>query len=225
MLLIKFKKNQLSLLIFIKKNKLMKLLFSIIVLLSLLILLSQVLIIRSTNKTEKRKFRLILKQENFEIRYYSDAIIATTYIEGNTYQKVASPGFKKLAKYIFGANQSNQNISMTSPVEMSINDSLSQMSFTMPSNQNIESLPKPDDSKIKIHSTPAEYLAVLTFGGYSSDQKIKHYTSELKNLLDQKRIKHSNNFRYLGYNPPYQLIGRHNEIAVSIQYNESNQKN
>lgn len=203
----------------------MKLLFSIIILLLLLIIFSQVLIIRSTNKTEKRKFRVILKQDSFEIRHYTDAIVASVHIEGNTYQKVASPGFKKLAKYIFGANQSHKNIAMTSPVEMSINDSLSQMSFTMPSDQTIESLPKPDDSKIQVHSTPAEYLAVLSFGGYSSDQKIKHYTSILKRLLDQKGIKHSNNFRYLGYNPPYQFIGRRNEIVVSIQYNESNKKN
>lgn len=43
----------------------------------------------------------------------------------------------------------------------------------------------------------------------------------LERLLFEKGIEYYGNFRYLGYNPPYQLIGRKNEIIVSVKWSEN----
>ena len=45
-------------------------------------------------------------------------------------------------------------------------------------------------------------------------EKIKMLKKELKTL----NIKHKENFKFLGYNPPYQLIDRKNEIIVEIYF-------
>ncbi len=95
------------------------------------------------------------------------------------------------------------------------------MSFVMPSSYIKENLPKPDNSNIKIEQTKDEFVAVIRFGGYASDDKIKKYSEKLGNLLNEKGIAYFGNFRFLGYNPPYQFIGRRNEIIVSVNWRGS----
>ena len=171
-----------------------------------------------TNKTEVRKYTVIHSDSEFEIRFYPAATLATIYSEAKSYKELSSPGFRKLAGYIFGGNESETKISMTSPVQMDINDSISEMSFVMPSEFNTDNLPKPNDSKVIIHKTGDEYVAAIRFGGFASDEKITLYSKKLEELLDQKGIVHIGNFRFLGYNPPFQLVGRRNEIVVSVRW-------
>ena len=182
------------------------------------VIIFQSFTMRSTEKTEQQKYSVLEKDDNFEIRYYPKAILATVYSKAQSYKEIASPGFRKLAGYIFGGNEKNTGIAMTAPVHMNINDSISSMSFVMPSNYDIDNLPKPNDSNIEINYSKEEYVASITYGGYSSDNDIKKYSAMLSEILDKKGIKHSANFRFLGYNPPYQFINRKNEIIVSIDY-------
>lgn len=185
------------------------------------VIIFQSFTMRSTGKTEQQKYSVVEKEDNFEIRYYPKAILATIYSQAQSYQEIAYPGFRKLAKYIFGENEAKTGIAMTAPVHMNINDSASSMSFVMPSSYNMEELPKPNDPSIEIKYSREEYVASITYGGYSSDKDIKKYSNLLSQILDKKGIKHYSNFRFLGYNPPYQIINRKNEIIVSIEYTKN----
>jgi hypothetical protein len=167
---------------------------------------------------EHRKYKLISKEGKFEIRFYPPAIIATTTLKSSRYSEAASPGFRKLAGYIFGSNQENKKIAMTSPVELKMNQENMEMSFTMPSEQNLNELPKPNDPGIRINKTIEEYTASIEFGGYASDDKITKHTEELKNILIKKKIIANGSFRFLGYNSPFKLLGRKNEIIVPIVF-------
>ena len=122
----------------------------------------------------------------------------------------------KLAGYIFGGNGDKMQIAMTAPVHMDINDSLSSMSFVMPPEYNTWNLPAPDDGKISIETSSDECVAAIRFGGYASDSDIRKYTDKLITALRASSISYYGNFRFLGYNPPYQLFARKNEIIVSV---------
>jgi len=172
----------------------------------------------SANKTEEQKYTVILKDKDFEIRFYPSATVATIYSDAKTYKDLSSPGFRKLAGYIFGGNEKNTSISMTSPVHMDINDSVSSMSFVMPSSYNEENLPKPNDPDVLIQKTADEYVAVIRFGGFASDEDLIFYSDKLYNLLEEKGITSYGNARFLGYNPPYQLVDRRNEIVVPVNW-------
>jgi hypothetical protein len=174
----------------------------------------------STNKTEGQKHSLVRKYKDFEIRFYPSTTIATINSNAKTYKDLSGPGFQKLAGYIFGGNSANTKISMTSPVQMDITDSVSTMSFVMPSAFTKESLPKPNDPNILIKSTQDEYVAVIRFGGYASDKDLAFYSEKLQNLLKENGIVSSGNYRFLGYNPPFQFIGRRNEIIVTVEWKE-----
>jgi hypothetical protein len=172
------------------------------------------------NKTEEQKHSLVRKYKDFEIRFYPSATIATINSNARTYRDLSGPGFRKLAGYIFGGNEANKKISMTTPVQMDINDSVSTMSFVMPSAYTIENLPKPNDPSVNIKNTADEYVAVIRFGGYASDNDLKFYSEKLQNLLKENGIASFGNYRFLGYNPPFQFIGRRNEIIVAVDWKE-----
>jgi hypothetical protein len=175
-------------------------------------------IIMAVNKTEEQKYTLILKENDFEIRFYPATVVATIKSNAKSYKELSGPGFNKLAGYIFGGNETNKSISMTAPVHMDINDTVSSMSFVMPAAYNESNLPKPNDPNVIIKKTSDEYVAALRFGGYASDGDLKFYSQKLENLLREKGITTIGNYRFLGYNPPFQPIGRRNEIIVRINW-------
>lgn len=172
----------------------------------------------SVNKTETQAYKVIRTEGNFEIRYYPSATMAMITSSAKTYKELGSSGFAKLAGYIFGGNKDKMKIAMTSPVHMDIGDSVSSMSFVMPSNFNKDNLPRPDNSDIAIKTTPDEYVAAIQFGGFSSNENIKKHTEMLENSLKEHHLSYYGHFRYLGYNPPYQLIGRRNEFIVALNW-------
>ena len=172
----------------------------------------------STNKTEEQKYTLIQAYKEFEIRFYPSSTIATINLSAKTYRELSGPGFRKLAGYIFGANETGSKIPMTKPVQMDINDSVSSMSFVMPSAYTEEKLPKPTDPGVIIKRTADEFVATIGFGGFASENDLKSYSEKLQELLKEEGITTYGHYRFLGYNPPYQFIGRRNEIIVSVDW-------
>lgn len=181
-----------------------------------LLLLFQVYTTMSINSTQTQPYKVIRVEKDFEIRFYPAATMATITSTAKSYKELGNSGFSKLAGYIFGGNITQQKIAMTAPVYMDINDTISSMSFVMPSEYNKDNLPKPNNSEVKIVTTADEYVAAITFGGFASTQDINENIEKLENALKANSISYYGHFRYLGYNPPYQLFGRKNEIIVSV---------
>lgn len=196
----------------------MKSIIVITLIVVILLIVFQSFTLMSANRTEEQKYTVILKEKDFEIRFYPSATVATIKSDAKTYKDLSGPGFRKLAGYIFGGNETNTSISMTSPVHMDISDSGSSMSFVMPSGYNEKNLPKPNDSDVIIHSTADEYVAVLRFGGFASDEDLIFYSKKLHDILKERNITPSGHARFLGYNPPYQLVDRRNEIIIPVNW-------
>ncbi len=192
----------------------------IISVLLVLVLLFRAFRYITNQKVEEQKFTVIKKYPEFEIRFYPSAVLATVYSKAKTYKELAGPGFNKLAGYIFGGNDKDTKIAMTAPVRMDINDSNSSMSFVMPSNYSVENLPRPNNASVEVKKILEEYVAVIKFGGFASDKDIKSYSEKLQKLLLQNGILSHGNYRFLGYDPPFQFIGRRNEIIVSVDWKQ-----
>lgn len=169
--------------------------------------------------TETQPYRVIKKEKEVEIRLYPPATMATVIMKATSYKELSSPGFRKLAAFIFGGNTEKRSIAMTSPVHMDINEKKSSMSFVMPAQYNKDNLPSPNDGAINIETTPEEYVAAIEFGGYANDEKIKESAEKLKNILNARGVEYYGNFRFLGYNAPYQFWNRRNEIIVNVRWN------
>lgn len=171
-------------------------------------------------RIEKQKYRVVKKEKGFEIRFYPPAVLATIKSSAKSYQALGNSGFRKIAGYIFGNNETSVKIPMTAPVHMDINNNGSSMSFVMPSKYTLDKLPRPADARIELHESPAVYMAAVEFGGYANDQKIKQYADRLLHALQESGIKTTGNPTYLGYNAPYEFIGRKNEVVIPIEWKE-----
>ena len=187
-------------------------------------ILFQIYTVLSINKTETQVYKLIRKEKNFEIRHYPAATMAMITSTSKSYRDLGSSGFEKLAKYIFGGNSEKKQIAMTSPVHMDIGDTNSTMAFVLPAAYNQNNLPKPNDSIVSIITSEPEYVAVIQFGGFATNERINKHRTLLENDLKYKGLSYYGNFRYLGYNPPYQLLNRRNEVIVALHENNFNEK-
>lgn len=96
--------------------------------------------------------------------------MASVKSSSETYMGNSSDNFRKLAGYIFGANQSSNKISMTAPVYMEKDTASSKMSFVMPAQYNLNDLPKPQDSTIELHYSEEGYFAAIKFGGFANEK-------------------------------------------------------
>jgi hypothetical protein len=103
---------------------------------------------------------------------------------------------------------------------MEMSDKGSAMSFVMPEKYDASTLPKPKDATVQIKQSTESYEAVIAFGGYANDEKIKEHTDKLVALLNKKNIKIIGGFNFLGYNAPFDFIGRKNEISIPIEWKE-----
>lgn len=174
---------------------------------------------KSSNNIEQYKYTVIETFDGVELRKYEKALFSSVVLNDSAYDDSANSGFRILAGYIFGGNDRNEKIAMTSPVVMEMGDQM-KMSFMVPSDKSQDELPKPNDSRVFQEERAESVMAAITFDGWASDDKIEKYKKELIDVLNSKGIKYQEPFMYMGYNPPYQLVNRRNEVVVRVKSNE-----
>lgn len=150
----------------------------------LIFIVIQVYSMSSQKNIETYPYVVKKKYDSFEIRTYEATLFTSVKLTTNKYSKASSQGFSKLAGYIFGGNDRNEKIAMTSPVAMSMEDSMTMM-FMVPKNLSKETLPKPNSSEIEFKEVPSKTVAAITFGGWANTDKIEEY----KQLLIKNWIK------------------------------------
>jgi hypothetical protein len=193
----------------------MKIFLYIIGTLALILIITQAFILKSSSKIEQHKYSVIKTYDSFEVRRYAKALFSSVKLNEKSYEEVSGKGFRVLAGYIFGNNVGNEKIAMTSPVAMEIGDS-SKMSFMVPAGYSLDNLPKPTDNKIYFEVKEEAIMAAIQFGGWASDEKIEEFKNKLIGELAKNQIQFTGSFTYLGYNPPYEIFNRRNEIVVEL---------
>jgi len=171
--------------------------------------------IYSQSGIEQYPYELVESYENFEVRVYESTLFTTVKLSTADYEKGSSQGFSILAGYIFGGNEKEEKIAMTSPVAMSMEDSM-EMMFMVPKKYNKNDLPTPNNSKIQFKEMPAKKVAAISFGGWANQKKINEYKTSLVNSLQESNISHTGKFFFLGYNAPYEMFNRKNEVIVEL---------
>ena len=129
---------------------------------------------------ESPRYRVVQKDNKFEIREYDDYILAEVEIDGD-FSSALLKGFRVLADYIFGGNTSKAHITMTVPVVQQVAGSENIemiapvtsspveegkkyiIAFTMPSKYSLESLPEPEDKSISFRKITRHKVAAIKF--------------------------------------------------------------
>lgn len=172
----------------------------------------------STARTEQQAYSVVAQLGELEVRHYPSSVKATVEMNDTTYQSGSSNGFRRLAGYIFGGNERKEKIAMTAPVRMEKGPDGMRMSFVMPGDRDTSTLPAPRDAGVQIVRSAEEYAVVLRFGGFLNDALMAEKKRELLAAMHQQGLTATGDVNYLGYNPPWQLAGRRNEVLVAVRW-------
>ncbi len=167
---------------------------------------------------ETPKYKLIKKENGFEVREYEPMIIASTSVKSD-YSDATSIGFRRIANYIFGGNAKSMSIEMTAPVLTNSPGTGEnyEIQFVMPSRHSLDDLPKPIVSNVFIRKLNLGKTAVLKFGGWATKNRTAFYKSKLSDLLKSNGYKPIGSYLVAQYNSPWAIPPfRKNEIIVEI---------
>ncbi|MCZ4076442.1 heme-binding protein [Rhodococcus sp. H36-A4] len=170
--------------------------------------------------------------DEVEIRRYDPRIAASTTVHADE-EQARRDGFRRLAGYIFGGNTGSQKVAMTAPVSQSSADSQRiamtapvsssadgdswVIRFFMPSTWTMDTLPTPNDDRVKLVEVPAETVAVLRFSGGRGRDNVAPQIEKLSEVLRAHNIEMSNEPMTWFYDPPWTLaFRRRNEVVVSV---------
>jgi hypothetical protein len=138
---------------------------------------------RGEKMIEKLGYRVIIKDGNYEVRFYEDFNIARIAKKrrGNF-----NDGLDDIFNYIGGANEKNKKITRTSPVLTAVTGESIITSFIMPKRYDLRELPKPNDAQINIQRIKGGYFAVVRFSGVWTEPKFNRSLRNLKNWIDTR---------------------------------------
>ena len=182
------------------------------------------------SNVEKPDYKVVKTEQNIEIRQYEPMIIAEVEVFGKRKDAI-NDGFRLLADYIFGNNtleksismtapvqqKENQKIAMTAPVQQQLTENLWKISFVMPSKYSMESLPVPNNNRVRLKEILAKRFVVIEFSGTNSTENVKQHENQLMNYIEANQINIIGSPKYAFYNAPWTLpFLRRNEVMIEI---------
>lgn len=178
---------------------------------------------------EEAQYKVLLKEDNVEVRQYKPYIVAETLVN-ETFEEAGSKAFNLLFDYISGKNQSQQEIAMTAPVsqtgqKIDMTAPVSQqktdngwwVSFMMPASFTLDSLPKPNNPNVSLKKYPAQLMASIEYSGFWSESNYLDNKSKLENWITQQGYKPMGSATWARYNAPFTpWFLRRNEVLIPV---------
>ena len=163
---------------------------------------------------DEANYKVVKKNEIYEIRKYSDRLAIETEISNQ------GSSFRKLFNYISGNNEDNQKIKMTTPVTQIKKNGSMTMQFYLPSKFKKYNTPSPSNSDVKIINIKGGYYAVIKYSGSDNTASFQSHKILLKSYLRADKILIISPPIRASYNRPFTLPKlRRNEVMFKIDIN------
>lgn len=170
---------------------------------------------------EEPKYEVLSVKDGYEIREYKSYSIAETTIpEERDRNEAARKGFPIVAGYIFGNNTKKDKIAMTVPVNTEREDVQGsyKISFVLPSEYTLKTLPIPNDSRVQIREIPSRKIAVKSFSWSANESRLQRNEEALLSALKRDGIETVGAVNVARYNPPWTIpFMLRNEVQVEIK--------
>lgn len=167
---------------------------------------------------EEPDYELLFETDEIEFRRYEPYLVAEVTVSG---ESADSEAFRILAGYIFGNNDSDVKMQMTAPVESRDGDNgphtYQDYSFVMEKAYTLDSLPVPNDERIRLREKSERIVAVRRFSGRWSDKNINKHEQRLLGDLQALGVEIAGPPELARYNSPFApWFLRRNEIIVPV---------
>jgi DNA gyrase inhibitor GyrI len=165
---------------------------------------------------ESANYTVVQEDGAFEIRDYPDLTLVSTSM--NPSNAGGDDSFMRLFRYISGANENEQKISMTVPVfSETINAESGRMSFLVPSKVAEEGTPNASSDDVQIKTMRGGRFATYRFSGRWDVARQQVASEKLAEWMKLKSLETSGQTLVAGYDPPFTPpFMRRNEILIRI---------
>ncbi len=172
---------------------------------------------------ESAEYKVVESDGKYEVREYPDLMLVATTTKIDAQGRDGS--FMKLFRYISGANESDQKISMTTPVFME-NDKLEsevQMGFVMPKEVAVKGVPTPTGTDVDVRKRAGGRFAVLRFAGRMNAKLAKESEAKLRAWMESRELAADDSGENSGveaasYDPPFTPgVLRRNEVLIRLK--------
>jgi hypothetical protein len=181
--------------------------------------------------TEEAAYIVEKTEGDFQVRQYAPQVVAETVVDG-ALEEAGNKAFRPLFNYISGANRSQGKITMTAPVAqqregekiaMTVpvgQEALSNqwaVTFMMPTNFTLETLPAPTDEKVRLRAIPARRMAAVQYSGTWSRQRYERNLARLRAWMKAQGLAAAGDPVWARYNAPFTpWFLRRNEVLVPL---------
>ena len=191
--------------------------------------------------TERVPYEPLEQFDGVELRRYPRTVLVeTTAADSGT-------AFRRLFRYITGANEESETVAMTAPVTTR-SEAISTtapvrtlrregaavpmtapvrtdreaetvtMAFYLPPTYTAETAPVPTDPDVRLVVEPSRTVAVGRFSWYATDDRIERERQRLFAALDERGIERRGQGAVLQYNDPWMPpFMRRNEVSVPVE--------
>ena len=180
---------------------------------------------------EEPDYDILENAKDFELRRYDSYLVAETFVEED-FDDAGNEGFRRLFAYISGENRKKASISMTAPVsqeedyeEIAMTAPVVQqreagkwrVTFVMPSEYTLETLPEPLDERVKLKKVEGKLVAALKYSGTWSRKRYEQKREELESLIQKRGLTLAGEPVFARYNPPFMpWFLRRNEVLITV---------
>jgi hypothetical protein len=181
---------------------------------------------------EEPDYTILESAKDFELRRYNSYIVAETLVE-DAFDDAGNEGFRRLFAYISGQNRTKASISMTAPVSQKedyekivmtapVNQQRTagnwRITFVMPSEYTMETLPDPLDERVKLKTVESKLVAALKYSGTWSKKRFEKKKERLESLIQERGLRPVGEPVFARYNPPFMpWFLRRNEVLITVK--------
>ena len=174
-----------------------------------------------TRNVEIARYDVLEADGDIEIRAYPALVVAEVIRAGNRDEAVRA-GFGPLARYTFAKERPGERIAMTAPVTQTSQGGSWTIQFIMPSGYDINLLPRPSGTDVRLRKLPPARRAAIRFSGWWSDDLFKAKDAALLGWLGKKGLSPAGPPTFAYYNDPFTPgFLRRNEILYELEPQET----
>ena len=178
---------------------------------------------------ETPRWKVLNAEGPFELRDYDPYLAAEVTIRAGP-DKALRQGFQTLADYIFGGNDGGSKLAMTSPVTRepakiamtapvtreAVGDAWT-VRFMMPRQYTANTLPKPDNSAIRIVTIEPGLRGVAGFSGFATEVRISDVERGLRRWIGAQALRVTGPAEAAWFDDPFTLPWRRrNEVSLPV---------
>ena len=191
-----------------------------------------------TMAIEEPDYEVVHQTDDYEVRQYAPYIVAEVEVDGS-FRTAGNRAFRILAGYIFGDNRRAEKMAMTAPVQSTLSDTSEKMAMTAPvtstpaapnadrytyafvmeKKYTLDTLPVPNDNRVRLREVAPATMAVRRFAGRWSNGNYDKHEASLLGALEGDGVRVAGEptlARYNGPMTPWFL--RRNEVMGPVDW-------